>query len=250
MQLSFDLESAPRLTVFRDALKMVFGPQRPTGRMDPLSQLIKSVVSSRTYDDVSWAAFCRLRDAFPDWNALGDADPKAVEALIQPVTFPDQKARQLPVLIRVLRTRPHGLDLSFLADHSVDQAIAWLRELPGIGVKSAAAALNFSVLDRRALVVDTHVHRVARRLGLAPKAGDTAHAYEALMAQTPGGWEAQDLFELHWLFKGLGQSVCTDSHPRCGMCPLKASCPRVGVAERRAVLSFPQSRSLSHTPNS
>jgi endonuclease-3 len=241
MQLSFDLDQ--RLPRLRDELKAVFGPQRPTGRMDPVSQLIKSVVSSRTYDDVSWAAFGRLRDAFPDWDKLGDADPKAVEALIQPVTFPDQKARQLPVLIRVLRTRPHGLDLGFLAEHSVDQALAWLRELPGIGIKSAAAALNFSVLDRRALVIDTHVHRVTRRLGLSPRAGDTAHAYEALMAQVPGSWEAEDLFELHWLLKGLGQSVCTDSHPKCGMCPLKASCPRVGVAERRAVLQFnPSSR--------
>lgn len=252
MQLSFDLEAAPLLPQIRERLLETFGPQRPTGRMEPLSVLIKSVISARTYDDVSWAAFCRLRDAFPDWALLGEADPKRIETVIQPVTHADQKARHLPVLIRVLLTRPHGLDLDFLGEHSVDQALAWLCELPGVGVHSAAKALNFSTLNRRALPVDTHVHRVSKRLGLTARTGDAAQAYEALMGLVPAAWSAEELFELHWLLKGLGQSVCTDSHPRCGACPLKDSCSRVDVAQRRAVVAFPaqSSRMRSQTPNS
>lgn len=248
MQLSFDLEPDPLLPQLRERLRAVYGPQQPTGRMDPLSVLIKSVISARTYDDVSWAAFCRLREAFPDWARLAQADPKRIEAVIGAVTHADQKARMLPVLIRVLLTRPEGLDLSFLAGHPVDQAMAWLRELPGVGVHSAAKALNFSTLNRRALPVDGHVHRVSRRLGLTARTGDAAHAYETLMGLVAADWEAEDLFELHWLMKALGQSVCTDSHPRCGMCPLKDACARVGVAERRAVLAFPAPSSSHGRP--
>lgn len=252
MQLSFDLEAAPLLPQLRARLLDFYGPQQPHRRMDPLSHLIKSVISSRTYDAVSWAAFLRLRDAFPDWATLGETAPAQIEAILGPVTHADRKARQLPVLIRVLQTRPHGLDLDFLGDHIVDQAVAWLRELPGVGPKSAAATLNFSTLNKRAMVVDTHVHRVTRRLGLTSRTGDAAQAYETLMSLIPADWTAQDLYELHWLLKGLGQDICSDPLALCGRCPLKDVCSRVDVEVRRAVVAFaPQSsRSLSQTPNS
>jgi endonuclease-3 len=251
MQLTFDLEAEPLLPRLRDRLLGFYGPQQPGKRMDPLSQMIKSVVSSRTYDAVSWAAFLKLREAFPDWGALADTSPKDIEAILAPVTHAEAKARQLPVLIRVLKTRPNGLDLSFLGDHIVDQAMAWLRELPGVGPKSAAATLNFSTLNMRAMVVDTHVHRVTKRLGLTSRTGDAAQAYDTLMSMIPYDWTAEDLYELHWLFKGLGQDICTDQLALCGRCPFRETCPRVDVQVRRAVVAFtPQSRSLSQTPNS
>lgn len=238
MQLSFDLGGPSTLPQVRERLLGLFGPQRPFRRMDPLSQMIKSVVSSRTYDDVSWASFVELRKAFPDWNALGDTAPLDVENILRAVTHADLKGRQLPVLIRVLRTRPHGLDLGFLADHTVEEATAWLRQLPSVGPKTAAATLNFSTLAMRAMVIDTHVHRVVRRLGLTNRKGDVGEAYEQMMALIPGDWTADDLFELHWLFKGLGQDVCTAQLALCGRCPLKAVCPRIGVESRGPVLPF------------
>ena len=254
MQLSFDLEAAPLLPQLRARLVEFYGPQQPTRRLDPLSQLIKSIINSRTYDQVSWPAFVRLREAFPDWAELAQAAPKDIEALIAPVTHADAKAKQLPILIRVLAMRPGGLDLGFLGEHGVDQAMAWLRDLPGVGPMSAAATLNFSTLNMRALVVDTHTHRVTKRLGLTSRTGDAAQAYETLMSLVPAGWTAEDLFELHWLLKGLGQDICADPMALCGRCPLKASCNRVDVEARRAVVTFPtarqSSRSLSQMANS
>jgi len=251
MQLTFDLEAEPLLPRLRDQLLAFYGPQPPSKRMDPLSQLIKSIISSRTYDAVSWAAFLKLREAFPDWAELANTAPRDIEAIIAPVTHADAKARQLPVLIRVLQTRPHGLDLSFLGKHIVGQAIGWLRELPGVGPKSAAATLNFSTLNMRAMVVDTHVHRVTKRLGLTSRTGDAAQAYETLMSMIPYDRTAEELYELHWLFKGLGQDICTDPLALCGRCPFRETCPRVDVQVRRAVVAFqPRSRNLSQTPNS
>lgn len=251
MQLSFDLEAEPLLPRLRDELRAFYGPQRPTRRMDPLSTLIKSVISSRTYDAVSWAAFTQLREAFPDWATLADTPAKTIEAIIAPVTHAEAKARQLPVLIRVLQTRPYGLDLELLKDHIVDQAMAWLCELPGVGSQSAAKCLNFSTLNMRALAVDTHVHRVSKRLGLTSRTGDAAQAYETLMSLIPYDWTAEDLYEFHWLLKGLGQDICSDPLALCGRCPFRETCPRVDVQMRRAVVAFkPQPRSLSQTANS
>ena len=230
MQLSLGFMAPSILPALRDRLVAVFGPIRAERRLDPLSQLVRSLISARTYDETTWAAFVRLQAAFPDWNALATAQPREIEALIEPVTFADRKARQLPVLIRVLQLRRRNLDLSLLADMPIDEAMTWLQGLPGIGVKSAAAVLNFSTLNRRALVVDTHVHRVARRLGLVGRSTLPSEAYAMLMAEAPRDWTAEDLFEFHWLLKKLGQSVCTDAQPSCALCPMREDCARVDVS--------------------
>ena len=248
MQLTFDLEASPLLPQLRDHLLVTFGPQRPQGRHDPLSQLIKSVISARTKDADSWAAFVRLSDAFGDWAELATAAPKKIEAAIAAVTFADAKSRQLPILIRVIQIRAGGLDLDFLAERTVEEAIEWLQSLPGVGCLSAAATLNFSTLARRVLPVDTQVHRVARRLGLTGRTSEPADAYETLMNMIPQTWGNEDLFETHWLLKGLGQSICTDDAPKCGMCPLRAMCPRIGVGVGRKVLDFAAARKQAQAP--
>ena len=224
----------------RDRLRSVLGPQRPEHPLDPVSQLIKSILSSRTYDEVSWAAFIRLRAAYPDWETLIHATAEELEPVIDPVTFADQKARQLPILVRVLLLKRGELNLDFLATEPVDEAMSWLMRLPGVGVHAAAAVLNLSTLNRRALVVDTHVHRVARRLGLTARTGDAREAYDGLMDQAPAEWQGEHLYELHWLLKGHGQSLCTHFDPACGLCVLREICPRVGVSgdQDRQVIAF------------
>ncbi|HEX5378856.1 MAG TPA: endonuclease III, partial [Phenylobacterium sp.] len=218
MQPSLAFPSA--LSSVRDRLRAVFGAldQTPERRMDPVSQLIKAVIGSRTFDEVAWGAFFRLQRAYPDWRDLGRATADDIEPIIDPVAFADQKARQLPILIRLIILRRGELDLEFLADRPVDEAMSWLMQLNGVGVRAAAATLNFSRLNRRAMVVDPHVHRLARRLGLVGRAGDETGAYHALMAQAPADWQARDLFEFHWLLKPYGQSICTHFEPVCGLC--------------------------------
>lgn len=228
MQMRLDLSSD--LPAVRDRLRAAFGTVRPHRRLDPVSQLVKTMVSARTYDEVSWAAFVRLRAAFGDWNALAGAAPADIEPIIDPVTFADEKARRIPEALRQICEARSDLDLDFLKDLPLDEAMAWLARLSGVGVKGAACVLNFSTLARPALVVDTHVHRATRRLGLAPRTGDTDGAYAALMEQAPIDWDAEDFFELHWLIKPHGQSICTHFDPACGLCVLRDLCPRIGLA--------------------
>jgi len=244
MQLMFELDAAPALPRLRTHLLDLFGPQRRTARPDPLSQMIHSVISARTPDAVSWSAFVRLRGAFPDWAELIDAPPKKIETALGEAAFADRKARQLPILVRVIQVRTGRLDLDFLGERPVEEAMEWLQSLPGVGVKAAATTLNFSRLSGRALVVDTHVHRVAKRLGLAGRASEPAQAYEALMSLVPQDWTSDDLYELHWLIRGLSQSICAEAAPRCGMCPMKATCPRVGVGVGRKVVALSAARRM------
>lgn len=238
MQLSLDLSTSP-LEAMRDGLLKTFGPQRPTKRLDPVSQLIKSSISGRTKDAVSWAVYHRLKERFATWEELAETPDPEVQELIKDVTFPEEKARHLPHALRLIQVRSGWkLSLDHLAELELDSARWWLQGLPGVGVKVTASVLNFSPLNMRALVVDTHVHRVAARLGLIPAGYDTAHAYRALMDMVPDSWTAEDLYELHWLMKGLGQLLCTHHAPRCGACALKATCPRIGVERSADILAW------------
>ena len=236
MQLSLALARSP-LERVRDALLCEFGPQRPVSRMDPISQLVKASISGRTRDAVSWAAFLRLRAAFQCWEELARAPVAAVARLLDDVTFAADKARHLTTALKMIEAKVGWLSLSHLKTMTVDQARWELQALPGVGVEVAACVLNFSDLALRTLVVDTHVHRVAKRIGLVG-AGDATSAYHALMELAPDAWTADDLFELHWLMKrGLGQMLCPHEGPKCGACPVNAICAKVGV-EGATVLAW------------
>lgn len=237
MQLSLALARSPLESV-RDALLCEFGPQRPVTRMDPISQLVKSSISGRTLDAVSWAAFLRLRAEFKTWDDLADAPAAAVARIIEDVTFPSDKARHLTTALKMIRDKVGWLSLNHLKTLTVDQARWELQALPGVGTEVAACVLNFSDLAMRALVVDTHVDRVAKRVGLVGPGG-TAKTYHTLMELAPDSWTADDLFEMHWLMKrGLGQMLCSHDGPKCGACPLRAICAKVGVGHSADVLAW------------
>jgi endonuclease-3 len=239
MQMQLSFETSPLLPSIRDRLLAALGPRRPGLRLGPVSQMINSMISGRTHDDVSWAAFVRLRSAYPDWSYLAEASSAEVERVLGEVTHAERKAIYVPAALRLIVARIGRLDLNLLADKSVDEAMYWLRGLPGVGCKSAAATLNFSTLNRRVMVVDTHVHRVCRRLGLVGRHSDPDQAYEALMPSLPESWAAEDLFELHWLLKGLSQSTCRHEKPKCAACPLAAFCPRIDVEPARTATITP-----------
>jgi endonuclease-3 len=231
VQFTLALEAQPFLVQLRDRLLAVFGPQRDAQRFDPTSQLINAMLSSRTRDEVSRRAFDRLRHRYPVWDRLICAAPEDIEAIIHPVTFAARKAAELPIALGMIRAATGGLDLHFLADDNEEAAMQWLRRLYGVDTKIAAAVLNFSSLRKRVLVVDTHLLRIGARLGLLPprfrdlpRSGDYTIGYELFMRLVPDEWDADDLYEFHWLLKYHGQTSCTYSAPRCRRCPIQDMC--------------------------
>ena len=137
--------------------------------LDPMSELVSSLLSHRTRNADSGRAFKQLRAAFPTWEAVIDAPTAEVESTISPATWPELKAPRIQQILRQIRDERGDLSLDFLKDLSVPEARAWLEKLPGVGPKTSAAVLSFSVLRMAALPVDSHHHRVAERLALIPQ---------------------------------------------------------------------------------
>jgi endonuclease-3 len=192
---------------------------------DPLSELVSSLLSHRTRNRDSHAAFAALKTRFPSWAALRDAPVGEVEALIPMVTWPEQKAPRLQAVLRGVTARAGSLDLSFLADMAVPEARAWLEQLPGVGPKTSAAVLSFSALRAAALPVDSHHHRVAQRTGLIPPDLPVGPSHGPLATLLPPGWDAQAVYDHHEVLMLHGQRVCFPRNPACRRCLLLDLCP-------------------------
>ncbi|WP_182177925.1 endonuclease III domain-containing protein [Methylobacterium radiotolerans] len=200
--------------------------------LDPVSELVSSLLSHRTRNVESGRAFKALRARFRDWEAVIDADVPEIEAAIAGVTWPELKAPRIRDVLRALRDRCGGLDLAFLADMEVEAARAWLQAIPGVGPKTSAAVLSFSTLRMPALPVDSHHHRVAQRLGLIGKTVDVGPSHPILRAQLPADWSAQDLYDNHEILMLHGQKVCHHRRPSCGRCVLVDLCPSARLPTR------------------
>lgn len=231
-QDAFEFGDTTDLRDIRDRLVKLYGPQRDEDRFDPLSQLVYGVLASRTRDTVSIKAFWRLEACCPAWEDLIGMPSDSIEPAIADVTFAERKAIDLPILLRMLKAR-HGLDLaSLLGGMEEEAAMQLLTSLHGVKFKIAATVLNFSTLRKRLLAVDTHLLRVGARLGFVPLNATYQEGYEAYARLLPDDWDADSLYELHWLIKTLGQNICHATLPQCGACPLRATCSLQGLRPR------------------
>jgi endonuclease-3 len=203
-----------------DLLSREYGRPRWRPHGDPMAELVLTVLSQNTSDSNSGRAFARLLDTFPDWQAVMDADVRRLEEAIQPGGLAPTKAPRLQALLAEVWRRRGSFDLSFLADLPLEEARAWLRSLPGVGPKTAACVLLFS-LGRPALPVDTHVHRVARRLGLVPTRASAEKAHELLEARL----EPEEVYLFHIALVKHGRRTCLAHRPRCPSCVLRHGCP-------------------------
>ncbi|MHB1224991.1 MAG: endonuclease III domain-containing protein [Gemmatimonadaceae bacterium] len=193
--------------------------------LDPVSELVSSLLSHRTRNADSGRAFGSLRARFPTWEDVRDAPTADVERTISTVTWPEQKAPRIQQVLREITRLRGELALDFLGGLTVAEARQWLEALPGVGPKTSAATLLFSTLRMPALPVDSHHHRVARRLGLIPATLAVGPAHAVLAAQLPEGWTARQLYDNHEVPMLHGQRCCYHGDPACGRCVVYALCP-------------------------
>ena len=212
--------------------------------LDPVSELVSSLLSHRTRNADSGAAFKALRARFPAWDDVVAAPTASVQETIARVTWPEQKAPRIQAVLRAIQAERGALNLDFLETLPVEEARAWLERLPGIGPKTSAAVLSFSTLRRPALPVDSHHHRVAARTGLIPASLAVGPSHRVLAAQLPPDWNAQQIYDNHEVLMLHGQQCCFFRSPACARCPLLNLCP-TGQQRHGSVQHDDQ---LSHRP--
>lgn len=187
--------------------------------LPPLDELISTILSQNTNDANRDRAFQALRAAFPTWEAVRDARPEAVVAAIRPAGLANQKGPRIQAVLRQISAERGDLDLGFLGDLPVEQGRAWLMRFHGVGPKTAAIVLLFS-LGKPDFPVDTHIYRVSGRLGLRPAglSADQAHPYLA------GLFPPETYYPAHLNLIRLGREICQARRPNCPACPLQADC--------------------------
>ncbi len=191
------------------------------GTKDPMSQLVDIILSHRTKDEQTAAAYEQLLLRFGSWEGVRDAPTSEVQAAISNVNWPELKAPRLQAIMRQITTERGNLNLDFLRDLPVEEGAAWLHRFEGVGPKTAACVLLFSC-RKPTLPVDVHVHRVSTRLGLIGKKVSAEAAQPLLQALLPN--DAQSIYNFHKALLRHGQRTCVFERPRCARCPLQDLC--------------------------
>lgn len=221
-------EQADKLPHLHRLLLGYYGQPKVREPWDPLTQLIYSLMASRTKTEVSQQALRELQRVFHagpgNWEPVRDAGVGEIERAIALVTFADQKAERLKLLLNQISARVGQLTLEFLHKYRTDKIRSWLEQFEGVGPQVSAAVVNFSTLRRPALVIDANHLRVVQRLCVVPRANAEV-TEERLMRLVPETWDAEMLDEHHMLVKLHAQTLCTFSDPRCEGCPLLKICP-------------------------
>jgi endonuclease-3 len=198
-----------------DRLEAAYGKAVLRTRRPALDELVLTILSQNTSDRNSEHAYARMRERFPAWEDVRDAPETELVEALRPGGLAVQKAPRIQAVLRDL----DRLDLEWLGGLPADEAMRWLVALPGVGPKTASCVLLFS-LDVPVMPVDTHIHRIALRVGLVP-AGTTADAAHALLTEmTP----PDRMLEAHLLLIRHGRMTCTARRPRCEECVLLDLC--------------------------
>ncbi len=186
---------------------------------DPIAVLISTILSQNTNDVNRDRAYERLRERFPTWEAVLNAPLEELIEAIRPAGLAPTKAPRIQEALRRIRAERGDFSLDFLAHLPLEEARDWLLSIPGIGPKTAAIVLLFA-FGRPAFPVDTHIHRVARRLGLIPPRATREQAHELLEHLIP----PELYYPLHLNLIALGRDVCHPRNPECGRCVLRDEC--------------------------
>ncbi|MFH1189166.1 MAG: endonuclease III [Candidatus Omnitrophota bacterium] len=243
------MDKRKKLTTILKLLNKAYGRPRPFRATDPVDELVRTVLSQNTNDRNSLAAFAVLKRHFRRWDALIKADTRRIARLIRHAGLANIKAARIKEILLEIRRREGRITLARLKNADVGKGLGYLRSLKGVGPKTAACVLLFS-FHKPVMPVDTHIFRVAKRLGLiGPKTG-IEEAHQALTDMSTGGkiprcgllrkpcsgsssYSSTEnlIYNLHLGIIEHGRRTCKAQNPRCGFCALYNLC---GFEDKRS----------------
>jgi len=201
-------------------LQAAYGRPRNTDRRPPLDELVLTVLSQHTNDRNRDRAYALLRGRYPRWEDVLGATDGAVAVTIRAGGLANQKAARIRRILRRIQDDRGELNLEFLRRWPVERVAEYLQSFKGVGEKTVNCVLLFS-LNKRAFPVDTHIHRLALRLGFAPRGTDAAEAHRRMHQLVP----QRDYFPAHMNFIRLGREICHARKPDCTACLVLDLCP-------------------------
>jgi len=210
---------AAKALAIHEVLIELYGDREWYPRLDPVGELVSTILSQNTNDVNRDRAYDQLRVRFPTWEAVRDADPTELKGVIRPAGLANSKGPAIQQALRQISDEHGEIDLGFLAEMPLEQARSWLTNLNGVGPKTAAIVLLFS-FNRPAFPVDTHIHRLSRRLGLIGPKVSREKAHDILEAALP----PETYYAFHLNLITHGRRVCHARQPRCEDCPLLTLC--------------------------
>jgi len=218
-----------------ELLLQEYGPRPWQPGHDPLATLVSTILSQNTNDLNRDRAFEQMRKRFPTWEEVRDADPAELVEAIRPAGLANQKGPRIQNALRIITEQQGELSPDFLADMETEEARKWLTSIKGVGPKTAAIVLCFA-LGKPAFPVDTHVHRVTRRLGLIGPKTTRERAHTVLEELLP----VEIYYPFHINLIAHGRQVCKSQQPRCEVCVLQEHCDyfvtRLAEAEGKETL--------------
>jgi endonuclease III len=214
------MQTDPLASTIYQRLLEYYGYPEWRNPLPPLDELVSTILSQNTNDLNRDRAFTMLRDKFPTWEAVRDADQVDVINAIRSAGLANQKGPRIQAVLREITQEHCDLSLDFLSAMDPVDAHAWLLKFNGVGPKTAAIVLLFS-LDKPAFPVDTHIYRVSGRLGLRPEKMSVERAHLHLAKLFP----PETYYAAHLNIIRLGREVCQARQPKCSVCPLLDLCP-------------------------
>ena len=202
-----------------ELLEEYYGRRSQARLKDPLTELVLTVLSQNTNDRNRDRAFEELKKAFPTWQDTAQASPAKLASAIRVGGLAKIKANRILTMLKGIKKAHGEYDLGFLERWPDEKVRDYLVAIDGVGPKTAACVLAFA-LGRDVMPVDTHVHRVATRLGILP-VGHTAEAAHDYFLEFRGGLS---LYQLHLNLIEHGRKICRARNPLCGVCRLKRHC--------------------------
>ena len=201
------------------ALEERFGEPTVDAPDDLIGSFVRTILSQNTTDANAWPAYDRLVETFGSWEAVAEAKPSSIAEPIRSAGLANVKAPRIRDFVRWVKDRFDDYDLSALRRMPDGEIIETMLAVKGIGIKTVAVVMLFS-LDRDVFPVDTHVHRICRRVGLVPDKATAEQTYRLMAPLVPPGAS----LSLHVNLLRLGRTICDARNPRCPECPLRARC--------------------------
>lgn len=204
----------------RQQLADAFGQPKWRQPLSPVDELVSTILSQNTNDVNRDAAFEQLKAAFPDWTSVMNAPTDAVIDAIRTAGLANQKGPRIQHALQDIADHTgKGITLDFLKDMSREEARDWLMRLKGVGPKTAAIVLLFS-LGIPAFPVDTHIYRVTGRMGIRPSNLSVEKTHRFLEKRIP----EEAYYDLHLNLIRLGREVCGARKWQCYRCPVEDLC--------------------------